>query len=622
MPHDHFDKSVNHMCYWMSKTSTAMCFKWREFQKWVQKAKESSAVIYRFSFFSEICKMNRCTPISTEVRNVFSNCIEASQLRLYSVDNLNFYEVPAREKTVKKSKREIKSQSCVWNSFEFGNMSSDSNISHFFSSAKEYFRHFGNHVATPVETDGKTVLSRGVKKMSAVLGSWPPFSSENKTYVLTNNFDAAIQLISWTGPEGLEIVEDMPEQLQKTTDAGGAISAITMMAAVALEQHRRNTIPKQCVYPDQHCFSPFVGSKIDLLSISSAFFLKLREFTFKTITAVNMFDEIFEDTDSKLYCNDHKMFVKFFLHFVFAVVFNHVSCDTETDLYFLCKNNFQTLQTSCVYGDTSLSSDHKMIFSRYFLLSIMMTILRTIDVLLFIPKKIPLHFIKVDGYNRDTPWYMLAAKHVRKCGLAPDKRTPYPNDVFFAPSHVMLWLNIIFLRLSDDGLSAAEIIEQVRSRTPVELKKNATDYLNAMFDHRQEFYTNMFQKTNPAVDYKEELKWDDKVDAYDGNDTADFSPSTTPTDLGLKGMWSAPFEGDAPEQPSAPYKTVCDNDLGNVRPEVLALPAPSQLVAAAAGGTGGAAGPGVDPALAAGSDVAPALAAGPSVPPGHVTGSG
>jgi len=223
-------------------------------------------------------------------------------------------------------------------------------------------------------------------------------------------------------------------------------------------------------------------------------------------------------------------------------------------------------------------------------MSIMMTILRTIDVLLFIPRKVPLKCIKINSYNRLSPWYLLAVQNIRSSGITTYKKTPYPNEFFFAPVHVMCWLTLISFRNSDEraAQSTADILSEVRALSAAELKQNAVGFLGNLYDDRANLFQRILDNDQGKEDeFKEDMTWADAVDSYKAPDLLDFDPPSAPTDLGLKGTWFPPPDSDAPGQPSTPYKIVTDEELGNERPKNLALPPPS---APAAGADVGAAG--------------------------------
>lgn len=609
MPHDCFQNNVFEMLSLDSMATVASCFKWVKFMDWIKQAQQSSAVIYCLSFLTKIADLNQHN--KTGLEQVFSNCQVQRELRLFQMSSIEVVQSASStmEKSTKgKNKSPNKTLNLIWNSYQFGIKPKQSTTSHFFMTLREYLAHLDQHSAIATVISGTTVLSRDKKSITSVNSSWPP-GPTGSVLALTNTAEACISLISWVGATDYKITEDLTKEFEKTTKSGGFVSTTTSLAAAAFTCFRLSTIPLQCVYPQQHCFSFSLCSHDVLLNMNIQFFSALKEFKFNDISTMNVLEETFENTKSPIHCKTDSNFVKFFLHFVFGVVVTHADCESEVNLYALCKRNLENLQASCVYTDESCSNDHKMIFSRYFLLSIMMTILRTIDVLLFIPRKVPLDCIKIERYNRSSPWYLLAVHNMRALGNNTDKKTPYPNEFYFAPVHVMFWLTIIGFRLDAEkaGQSTAQILEEVRALSAADLKNHAADFLKKMYEYRTSVLEEIHSRDKRGdEDFEEEMKWDDAVDLYQAPDNEDFNPTIVPTELGLKGAWLPPVDSNAPEQPSMPYKVVPDKELGNERPNVPALPAPSEPVAAGSAAPVAAAPAGAAGAAGAAGSAAPA----------------
>lgn len=591
MPHDGLKKACLSMLKMMDDCSSAMSAKKVSFSEWLNKAKETGAVIYRFSFFTLIGHMVSYQDDKLDL--VFSNCSGISQLRFFRMNASVMMKQEDKITGTSKSKQKStdKSLDLVWSPFEYGMSSGDFQV---FVPLSKYFEHFKNNVATIETPTGKSVrLKKDQMNIKSINSTWP-LGTSGKPFWLKDTAEVGVDgMISYIGPKEFRVAENMQEELNKITEKGGEISNKNMLIALALSLHRANNVPKQCVYPNQHCFTFAMCSQNDLAGTFQRFFSYLSDLSHDTVMGQNILEEKFQNEGSVLlyYKQDHN-FVNFLLHFLLSVVFTHGECETEIDMFELCKNNIPDLQTSCVYDDESLSNDHKLIFFVYFSLSIMMTILRTIDFLLFIPRKVPLKYIRINSYNRSAPWYLLAVQNIRSSGVSTYRKTPYPNDIFFAPVHAMCWLTMISFRMSEHtaAQSTADILRDVLALSAADLKKNAEDFLGNLYDQRRDLFQHIINKSPDDEDaFKEKTTWDDAVDSYTALDAEDFSPSSTPTDLGLKGTWFPPLAGDAPEPPSTPYKTVTDEELGNERPANLPLPPPSEPAAMGAGGGAAAA---------------------------------
>lgn len=587
MPHNDFQKTCLNMLRMMGDCSTAMSSKKVSFAEWLNKAKETGAVIYRFSFITLIGHMVSYQGDKLDL--VFSNCSDPSQLRCFRMSASVVMQPEDKSTGTSKSKQKsaVQSLNLVWNSY--GYAKGDFQV---FLPLYKYFEHFKNNVATIETSTGKSVrLKKDQMNIKSINSTWPPGPS-GKLFWLRDTAEVGVDgMISYIGPQEFRVAEDMQEELNKITEKGGEISNKNMLIAMSLSLHRANNVPKLCVYPNQHCFTFSMCSQNDLASTLQTFFSYLSDLTHDTVMGQNILEEKFLNEGSVfLYYKQDNNFVNFLLHFLLSVLFTHGECETEIDMFELCKNNIPKLQKSCVYDDESLSNDHKLIFFVYFSLSIMMTILRTIDFLLFIPRKVPLKYIRINSYNRSVPWYLLAVQNIRSSGVSTYRKTPYPNEIFFAPVHAMCWLTMISFRLSEERTtqSTAEILRDVLDLSADDLKKKAEEFLGKLYDQRAGLFTHIINKSPEDEEaFKEKTIWDDTVDSYTAPDAGDFSPSSTPTDLGLKGTWFPPPAGDAPEPPSKPYKTVTDEELGNERPANLALPPPSEP--AAMGAAGGAA---------------------------------